>query len=161
MRLRLETVSARGDLGLFRDDVEQFQLKYRNKTFSDAYASCHDQYIEIKSKNFRKREFDVFKNEEKCGYLTFSWFSCVIISLVRVDGSENDTFLLRKRGFLNPYYELVDVKGHRILTLKDNYHWNDFKYYFSVDNETHEFPDTVLDEFLIYCGFAVNLRSKL
>jgi len=154
----LESIDSRGSFRLLRDETERFKLKYTNWFNSKAETSYNQQDIIIRSKNLWNSKFDIFKDNRDCGDITFNWMGHVIIRLTRADGKGEDEFLLKHRGILGRLYELLTEKNTHLLTLKASFNWSKFKYNYTVAREGHDFPDAILDELLIYCGFAANLH---
>ena len=160
MVLKLQSISHLGDFRLMKDDIERFELKYSDWFSSDAATQFNGQTIEIRPRNIWNSKFDIFKDNQDCGDIIFNWRGHVIIRLIRLDDGGEDEFLLKHRGILNTRYDLISAQARHILTLTANYNWSKFKYFYSVDNENHDIPDIVLEEFLIYCGFAANLHMS-
>lgn len=158
MAILLESTDSRGSFRLLRDNRERFVLKYTSWFSSKAITSCNDEDISIQPKNIWMSKFDIFKDGVDVGDIIFNWMSHVIIRLTRADGKGEDEFLLKHRGILSSQYELLTEKDHHLLTLKASFNWSKFKYNYSVEREDHDFPDEILDELLIYCGFAANLH---
>lgn len=158
MTLLLESTDSRGSFRLLRGTNQQFELKYQNWFSSKATTHLNDQDITLQSKNFWMSKFDIFKDGVDVGDIIFNWMGHVIIRLIRADGKGEDEFLLKHRGILSSQYELLTEKQERLLTLKAGFNWKKFKYNYEVIREDHDFPDIVLDELLIYCGFAANLH---
>jgi len=156
--LLLESIDSRGSFRLLRDGAEQFQLKYQNWFSSKAMTAYNDQQIIMKSKNIWMSKFDIFKNDKDVGDIIFNWMGHVIIRLTRADGKGEDEFLLKHRGILSTQYELRTENNEHLLTLKAGFNWKKFKYNYEVIREKHDYPAIVLDELLIYCGFAANLH---
>jgi len=154
----LESTSSKGSFQLLRDGHHRFELAYKGWFSSNARSAYNGQSIEIKSKNIWMSKFDIWKDGQDCGDIIFNWMSHVIIRLTRADGSGEDEFLLKHRGILSTQYELWNADERHLLTLKAGFNWSKFKYNYSVEDEDHEYPQDVLDELLIYCGFAANLH---
>jgi hypothetical protein len=149
-----------GSFRLLREGEAQFELSYTNWFSSRAETSYGGQDIALKSKNIWMSKFDIFKNGVDCGDIIFNWMGHVIIRLTRADGAGEDEFLLKHRGILSTQYELHDASKSHLLTLKAGFNWSKFKYNYTVTQENHDFPQEVLDELLIYCGFAANLHMS-
>lgn len=158
MTVFLESTSSKGSFRLLREGQSRFELAYKGWFSGEAMTAFNGQDIKIKSKNIWMSKFDIFKNELDCGDIIFNWMSHVIIRLTRADGAGEDEFLLKHRGILSTQYELWSANERHLLTLKAGFNWSKFKYNYSVEDEDHEFPQDVLDELLIYCGFAANLH---
>lgn len=141
-----------------REGVECFEVSYIDWFSNKAVVEYNSQCIEIVPKNFWKSKFDIYKNDVDCGDIIFNWMGHVIIRLSRLDGAPDDEFLLKHRGLISTEYDLITINNERVLTLKANYDWSKLKYFYSIEKENHGFLDEVLDEFLIYCGFAANLH---
>jgi len=156
--ITLESIDSRGSFRLLRDGGAQFVLKYTNWFSSKAETAYNDQTIEIRSKSMWNSKFDIFKNGQDCGDIIFNWMGHVIIRLTRADGKGEDEFQLKHRGIISTQYELLTEKNEHLLTLKASFNWSKFKYNYAVERENHDFLDAVLDELLIYCGFAANLH---
>ena len=158
MSILLESTDSRGSFRLLRDGAEQFQLQYQNWFSSKAETDFNDQQIMMKSKNIWMSKFDIFKDGVDVGDIIFNWMGHVIIRLTRADGSGEDEFLLKHRGVLSSQYELRTETDKHLLTLKAGFNWKKFKYNYDVIRQDHDYPDVVLNELLIYCGFAANLH---
>ena len=158
MSILLESIDSRGSFRLLRDGAEEFQLKYKNWFSSQAVTSFNNQEIMMRPKNIWMSKFDIFKDGVDVGDIIFNWMGHVIIRLTRADGKGEDEFLLKHRGLFSSQYELLTEKNERLLMFKAGYNWKKFKYNYEVIREDHDYPDIVLNELLIYCGFAANLH---
>ena len=158
MTILLESIDSRGSFRLLRNNAEEFRLKYTNWFSSKAVTSFNHQDIMMRPKNIWMSKFDIFKDDVDVGDIIFNWMGHVIIRLVRADGKGEDEFLLKHRGILSTQYELRTEDNEHLLTLKAGFNWKKFKYNYEVTREDHDYPDVVLNELLIYCGFAANLH---
>ena len=158
MSIQLESIDSRGSFRLLRDGIEALQLKYQNRFSLKATTFFNDQEIAVLPKNFWMTKFDIFKDSVDVGDIICNFTGYVIIQLLRADGKGQDEFMLKHRGLMSKQYGLLNKKNECLLTLKTNFNWKTFKYNHEVIHEDHDFPDIVLNELLIYCGFAANLR---
>jgi len=156
LSIRLEATSNRGSFKLFRLDDLICDLQ------SVGWPSCHaiteynNQKIEIKPRSIFQRGFDILKDGKVVGEVTMNWFDHIRINLTRADGSGSDRFVLKSGGFIKKQYDLLS-SNQRLLSITSKFNWFGFYYSYDVEEYEHRYPDEILNELLIYAGFASNL----
>ena len=157
MGIRLETTSNRGGFKLFRSDKLVYSLKSNKWPSHYAATEYNNQKIELKSKSVFQNSFHILKNENIVGEILMHWFQSIRINLTRADGTGSDNFTLMRSGLFTIKYDLWASKK-KLLTVTSKFRWFDFKYQYLVEEHAHDYPEDVLNELLIYAGYAASLN---
>lgn len=159
MTIRLEATSNRGSFKLFRLDNLICNLRSTGLIICGAITEYNDQKIEIKAKSIFQRSFDILKDGNGVGTITMHRFQDIHITLKRADGADPDKFMIKRSGFFKMRYELL-ASSQRLLIITSKFNWFNFRYEYTVEEHSHDYPDEVLNELLIYAGFAASLNHS-
>ena len=157
MNIRLEATSNRGSFRLLRSNDLICDLRSTGLIICGAITEYNDQKIEIKPKSVFQRHFDILKDGHNVGAITMHRFQHIQITLKRADGAPPDSFVIKRSGFFKMRYDLM-ASDKRLLTITSKFSWFNFRYEYLVEEHNHDYPDEILNELLIYAGFAANLN---
>lgn len=157
MGIRLEATSNRGGFNLFRSDKLIYSLKSNKWPSHYAVTEYNNQKIELQSKSVFQNSFHIQKNGKIVGEILMHWFEQIRINLTRADGAGSDNFILTRSGLFTLEYDLWTSKK-KLLTVTAKFRWFGFKYQYVVEEHTHDYPEEILNELLIYAGYAASLN---
>jgi hypothetical protein len=157
LSIRLEATSNRGSFRLFRLNDFICDVRSTGLLICGATTEYDDQKIEIKPRSVFQRRFDILKDGHAVGAITMHRFQPIQIILKRADGTPDDVFVIKRSGFFKMRYDLMALE-QRLLTITSKFSWFNFRYEYLVEEHNHDYPDEILNELLIYAGFAASLN---
>jgi hypothetical protein len=155
----LESRSTRGNFVLIDPSGRSIgDLHYPKWYISNAELALEDRYFSLKKKSIWKNCARLWEGEEQRGEVTFDWRGRVRITLGH--GEEMVLFHLRRRGFLNPHFEVLDAAERRLATLRQRFRWRTFQYDIEVVWESEQGNAFSRGLLLMLVGHALTTLRK-
>lgn len=153
--LKLISKGARGNLIVQNGEDSIVTLKYEDWYSRRASAALNKNQIEIRSLSAWNKTFEIWKDQETVGAITFNWNGYVLIEFKGHD-TKAHRVTLKSKGFWKQRYEIRDENEKLLLSIKPKITWRKFKYDYFVDDVAETLDPLSLIELLIYCGYSIN-----
>ncbi|WP_338378581.1 hypothetical protein [uncultured Flavobacterium sp.] len=160
MTFKVEPITSK-EYHLIQSNLLKGSLVYTN-WFSISKATISiknlgDFYVAKKST--WKSDFYIMQNDSAVLEFTFNWKGTVqITSHFEKEIKKN---VLKRKGFWNTDYLLIDENNTEICTIKSNFNWRKFKtsYEINVLESTDSMQDQVLYLSLIHCTILIRVMA--
>jgi hypothetical protein len=155
--MHIEAISGKGSFQIIKGAMTLLEIKSTNWFSTRVVTRFRGVNYEINPNNFWRTKFEILKNKTKKGDLHYNWKGHISLNLWDESLGREKHYVLKAKGFLKRYFNLLDEEENVVLVLRSKLNWRKFGYNYEIE-DFHVFDvEEELPEMLIYCGFAANL----
>jgi hypothetical protein len=151
----IRSTSAKGNFELLtEDDRLLYTVSYKNWFSGEANTEFDNSAYSIRSANFWQTQFDILRDDNNIGRISFNWKGEIIINYTSREGDEKE-MLLQYKGVWKFRFVLSDRSEHEILAMVS--FWSKLKYHYDVSIIDDTLSESETKELLMIAGYCANL----
>src|SRR5688572_28953417 len=135
----IRSIASKGNFEVLKDDSTLlFTVEYKSWFSGEASSNFDKNDYSIKSANFWQTQFDISRNFQNIGKISFNWKGEIIINYTSSGGTEKE-FLFSYKGVWKFRFIVSDRSGNEVLAMASS--WSKLKYHYNVSLSDEAFRD--------------------